>query len=773
MPQTHSVRHSSHWGAFHADVVDGRVTGLRPFEKDPSPSALIHSIPDALYHSSRIAQPMIRRGWLDDNQGRARERRGADAFVPVSWDQAINLVAVELERVKEKHGNQAIFAGSYGWSSAGRFHHARSQLHRFLNGYGGFTGQVQNYSYAAAISLLPHIIGTLEAVQGPLSSWDGIAKHTELMVCFGGVPLKNTQIDSGGIAEHSTEPWLRRCKDAGVHFVNISPLRDDAADFLDAEWIRPRPSTDAALMLGLAHTLVAERLYDREFVARYCVGIERFLPYLMGESGGQPKDADWAAEICAIRADTIRELARRMATSRTMLSVAWSLQRGDHGEQPYWMTIVLAALLGQIGLPGGGFGFGYGCEAAMGAPRKRMPTPALPMGENAVASPIPVARIADMLLNPGASYDFNGETRIYPDTKIVYWCGGNPFHHHQDINRLAEAFRQPDTVIVHEPWWTATARYADIVLPATTTLERNDLGSSPRDRYVMAMHQAVEPVGGARNDHEIFADIAGRLGFRDAFTEGRTEMEWLRHLYDVWRQRAAQVEVEVPSFDQFWESGYAEVAAPAEPYVMFSDFRAEPARHPLKTPSGLIEIFSERIASFGYDDCPGHPVWIEPAEWLGSATTKSYPLHLMSNQPRTRLHGQLDIGRVSRDSKVQEREPVWMHPNDAAARGFGAGDVVRIFNDRGQVLAGVVVTDGVMPGVVQLATGAWYDPLDPAQPGSLDKHGNANVLTLDKGTSKLAQAPTAQSCLVEIEPWRGPLPSVTAFAQPTLARIPA
>jgi biotin/methionine sulfoxide reductase len=747
-------------------VRDGRLVSVRPFERDPSPSPIIHSWPGALYDPTRVAQPMIRKGWLEHGPGGNRQLRGADAFVPVSWERALDLVAAELARVREHHGNRSIFAGSYGWSSAGRFHHARTQLHRFLNGFGGYTAQVQNYSYAAAISLLPHVIGTLDAVQGPLSSWDGIAKHTQLMVCFGGVPLKNAQIDSGGIGEHSTEPWLRRCKEAGVSFVNISPVRDDMPEFVGAEWLRPLPNTDTALMLGLAHTLVAETLFDQDFVNTHCVGFERFLPYLMGETDGQPKSADWAAGVCRVPAEIIRQLARSMAKSRTMISVAWSLQRGDHGEQPYWMTITLAAMLGQIGLPGGGFGFGYGCEAGMGAPRKRIPTPNLSEGPAPLDSNIPVARIADMLLHPGEPYDFNGERRAFPDVKIVYWCGGNPFHHHQDLNRLAEAFRRPDTVIVHEPWWTATARHADIVLPATTTLERNDLGASPRDRYVMAMHKAVEPVGEARNDHDIFSGLARRLGFHEQFTEGRDEMDWLRHLYDVWRQRAAERDVELPSFDTFWAEGYVEIPAPDAPYTMFAEFRQEPFRHTLKTPSGKIEIFSERIASFGYDDCPGHPVWLEPAEWLGSAQTARYPLHMMSNQPRTRLHSQLDCAGVSLASKIQGREPIWIHPEDAAARGIGEGDVVRVFNDRGQVLAGALITDQVMPGVVQLATGAWYDPSDPARAGSLEKHGNPNTLTLDKGTSKLAQAPIAHSCLVEVERWTSALPDVTAFQPP-------
>jgi biotin/methionine sulfoxide reductase len=590
--------------------------------------------------------------------------------------------------------------------------------------------------------------------------------HTKLMVMFGGMPLKNTQVDAGGGGEHSAVTWLTRLKVAGTEFVNISPIRDDAGDFLAAEWIAPRPNTDTAILLGMAHTLVSEELHDQAFLDRYCTGFDRFLPYLMGEADGQPRTADWAAAISGMAAETIRDLARRMAAGRTMITMSWSLQRADHGEQPFWMAITLAAMLGQIGLPGGGVGFGYGSVSGIGNPREPVPSPSLSSGANRSGSSIPVARIADMLLHPGAPYQFNGRDLTYPDIRLIYWCGGNPFHHHQDLNRLVRAWRRPETVIVNEPWWTSTARYADIVLPATTTLERNDIGAGSRDRFFMAMEQAIPPVGEARNDFDIFTGLAERLGFRDELTEGRDEMEWMRHLYDVARQQAARKEVELPGFDEFWAQGYVEVPQPKTPFVMLGDFRADPKAAPLATPSGKIEIFSETIAGFGYDDCPPHPTWLEPVEWLGAATAARYPLHLMSNQPRTRLHGQLDNGRVSRASKINGREPVWIHPDDAAARGIADGQVVRMFNGRGECLAGAVVTDLVRPGVVQLATGAWYDPLDPARDDSLDKHGNANTLTIDKGTSKLGQGPIAHSCLVEIEPYAGELPAISVFTAP-------
>src|SRR5262249_22040152 len=238
------------------------------------------------------------------------------------------------------------------------------------------------------------------------------------------------------------------------------------------------PNTDTAMLLALVHTLVAEGRHDEAFLARYCTGFEQVRPYLMGERDGQPKHADWASTITGVRADTIRTLARRMAATRTMVSASWSLQRADHGEQVYWAVILLAAALGQIGLRGGGFGFGYGSAAGIAEPPLAFGPPAMEVMVNPLGRAIPTARIADCLLNPGGRYVYNGKSATYPDIRLVYWAGGNPFHHHQDINRLRRAWAKPETIIVHEPWWTATARHADIVLPATTTLERNDIGAA-------------------------------------------------------------------------------------------------------------------------------------------------------------------------------------------------------------------------------------------------------------------------------------------------------
>ena len=765
MAARRSIRSHAHWGAFTVDVEDGLIVAVRPFERDPHPSPMIEATPDIQTSKARVLRPMIRKGFLDNGPG-SGAGRGREPFVPVSWDRALDLVGGELERVRREHGNQAIFGGSYGWSSAGRLHHARTLIRRFLYGFGGCTDQVTNYSYGAAMVFLPHIIGSIESLTGLATDWSSIARHTRTMVMFGGASLKNGQVASGGAGENSYEIWLRKATAAGVRFINISPIRDDGPGFIQAEWLPIRPNTDTALILALTQTLIAEGLADEKFLATHCAGFERMRAYLKGTAYGEPNTPEWAAAITEVPADTIRALARRMAAERTFITATWSLQRADHGEQPYWALITLAAALGQIGLPGGGFGFGYGSINGVGNPRPRVPSPAMPSGSNPLNLAIPVARITDLLLNPGATLAFNGREMTYPDIRLIYWAGGNPFHHHQDINRLITGWRRPDTVIVNEPWWTATARFADIVLPATTALERNDIGSSPRDRFVMAMPKAIEPVGEARDDFNILGELAGRLGFEETFTEGRDEMTWLRHLYGQMCDGAARVGYNLPDFDTFWAEGYIELPAPAEDYVFLKSFRADPAAHPLRTPSGKIELYSETIAGFGYDDCPGHATWIEPAEWLGGEKAARFPLHLISNQPKTRLHSQMDAGRVSRAAKIEGREPMLINPEDANARGIAAGDVVRVFNERGACLAGARLSDAVRPGVVQLPSGAWYDPAEPATEGSLDKHGNPNLLTADRGTSRLGQGPTAMTALVEVERFLGTVPPITAFDPP-------
>jgi biotin/methionine sulfoxide reductase len=519
-------------------------------------------------------------------------------------------------------------------------------------------------------------------------------------------------------------------------------------------------------MLALAYVLATESLADKEFLTLYCSGYERFERYLLGTDDGVPKSPQWAADICGLGADELTALARRMAAARTLVTVSWSLQRIRHGEQAPWMGLTLAAILGQIGLPGGGFGHGYGSMNEPGLAPLRSGLPRLPQGLNPVQTFIPVAAISDMLLRPGEEFDYNGRRLTYPDIKLVYWAGGNPFHHHQNIPRLRRALGRVDTVVVHEPYWTAMAKHADIVVPSTTAFERDDYSGSRNDPMLMAMPKLTAPYAQSRDDYTTFSALAEVLGFGEQFTEGRTARQWLAHMYEKW---AAELDFAVPTFDEFWRRGHLRL--PTERgLTLLADFRADPATHRLNTPSGRIEIFSSDIEAFGYDDCVGHPKWYEPSEWLRGPRAQRYPLHLLANQPASRLHSQLDGGPVSQRSKVQGREPIRMNPVDAAVRHLVDGDVVRVFNDRGSCLAGVVIDERLRRDVVQLATGAWFDPADPSDPDAMCVHGNPNVLTDDVGTSSLARGSTGAHVLVEVEKFAGPLPPVRAHEPPRIVQ---
>ncbi|MBT6273215.1 MAG: molybdopterin-dependent oxidoreductase, partial [Chromatiales bacterium] len=533
-------------------------------------------------------------------------------------------------------------------------------------------------------------------------------------------------------------------------------------------WMHPIPGTDVALMAALIHTLVIEDRHDQDFLARCCSGWPRLEAYLTGDADGVPKSAEWAQSITGLSMDAIVALAREMASKRTFINLTYALQRQDHGEQTYWMAVALAAALGQIGLPGGGFAFPFGSAGNPGAgqPPKRIPGVPIPQRPEGCPT-ISVSRVTELLeAKLGECFEFNGETTPYPDTRLVYWCGGNVFHHHQDLNRLNAAWQRPETIIVHEPFWTPMAKRADIVLPASTPLERNDLGNA--ETMLMAMQPVIAPYGESRDDYTIFAALADELGFGPEFSQGRTADDWVAHLYEQFRTSNNQA----PTLEEFRATGtlYHDMAPMgATKQVFLENFRHDPQTNPLPSPSGRIELYSETIANYGYDDCPPHPSWLEPYERLGAEASQRFPLHLVSNQPEGKLHSQFDHGIASVARKVDGREVCRMQPLDVEQRGLKKHQLVRIFNDRGACLAIVEPSDEVMRGVVQLSTGAWYDP----DTDGTCKHGNPNVLTRDKGTSRLAQGPSAHTCLVDVEAYVGEAPTVTAFDPPTFVARPS
>jgi biotin/methionine sulfoxide reductase len=348
----------------------------------------------------------------------------------------------------------------------------------------------------------------------------------------------------------------------------------------------------------------------------------------------------------------------------------------------------------------------------------------------------------------------------YPDIKLVYWAGGNPFHHHQDINRLRRAFNVPQTIVVHESAWTPMAKFSDIVLPATMTLERDDIGAAGTDPRLIAMRRRWSRRRSPRR-FRYFAALSRRWASNRPFTEGVTAGNGWRILRAD-AARAGRCRLGCAGFDEFWRRG--ELALPSAPDDggFLRAFRNDPVKNKLPTPSGRIEIHSNTIAGFGYDDCLAHPAWLPSTELPDSR----HPLTLIANQPATRLHSQLDFGAYSQSKKIAGREPVRLNPVDAARRGIADGAIVRLFNDRGACLAAATVTDDVMPGVLQLSTGAWYDPQGGSEEHPLCVHGNPNVLTRDIGTSRLAQGCCGQVTVVECEKYEGELPSIRAFDPP-------
>ena len=362
--------------------------------------------------------------------------------------------------------------------------------------------------------------------------------------------------------------------------------------------------------------------------------------------------------------------------------------------------------------------------------------------------------------------------RSFPDIRFVWWAGGANFTHHQDTNRLIRAWQKPELVVISECNWTAAARHADIVLPATTSFERNDLTMTGdySNQHLVPMKRVVMPQDEARDDWQVFADLSElwQPGGRERYTEGKSELQWLETFYNIAAERGASQQVTLPPFAQFWQANELIEMPESEQnaaFVRFGAFRADPQANPLKTPSGKIEIYSERIASFQYPDCPPHPMWLEPDEWHGNAQPGQ--LQLLSAHPAHRLHSQLNHTSLREQYAVAGREPLTLHPQDAQARQINDGDVVRLWNHRGQVLAGAVVSEDIKPGVMCLHEGAWPD-LDP-QAGGICKNGAVNVLTKDIPSSRLGNGCAGNTALAWVEKYDGPALTLTAFNPPANA----
>ena len=759
--------HATHYGPFEAVVRDGRLIGINTMmELDARPTEMLtQGVLDRTYDRSRIDYPMVRKSYLENWQtGETRpELRGEEPYVRVDWDTALDLTAKALLDTATNYGNEAIFSSSYGgWSHAGVMRPNVLQG-RLLNLMGGCTNTQGDWSAGASQIALPRVIGDME-VYSPQSAWETIRDNTEVFLLVGCDPIKNNRVEFR-VADHGMyAPW-EMIRDAGVRFISINPQRTATDDYLNAEWMRIIPNTDVALFLAMAYHVLDQGLEDRAYMDRYTVGADRWIAYVQGEGeDATPKTPEWAAAITGIDADEIRALAELLATSTTSIAGAWSLQRAQHGEMTHWAIVNFSALTGQIGRPGSGVGFSWHYGNG-GMPQSGQATPTgLSQGRNFVRGTCPAGRITDMLENPGMEFTYNGNPGVYPEVHMIFNAGNNFMSHQQDTNRLIRALETVDTIVSVDVWWTAATRWADIVLPASSSLERDDItsgGTYSNDR-VYAMKKVIDPVGESRSDYEIFEGLADKLGLWAQFTDGEEFMTHIRAAYE--RSSAAD---EIP-FEEFWEKGYARMEVPdeARAWVRHSAFIDDPEGNPLHTTSGRIEMYCEDIAAMEIDDCPGMPMWMEKHEYLGNAEPGQ--LHVVSPHPWFRLHSQMDQSESLRDLyKVQGREPVRINRQDAEERGIADGDLVELYNDRGTVIAGAVLSDEIMPGVVSIYEGCWPQLDGQGRCNS----GLVNFITSTQRASGLSQANSANTVLASLRRCEDPEGPNMAYEKPDIVEM--
>lgn len=779
---------SNRFGMFEATIRSGEVTSTKPSKHDYFSSPMVRGVSDLMQNQTRVEYPMVRKSFLKANGPRNSDLRGKEEFVRVSWKTALDLVAKQMRTTFDKYGPESIYGECYWWGGSGRVGWGRTVSRRMMKVLGGFVTESGDYSTGAGLVIMPHVLGGSSVYDDP-TKWKAILKYAKSVVIWGCDPVITNQVAGATPLHRCYGDYAKLKRAVASHKIkafSVDPRTNDTARYLNSQRISPRPGTDPALMLGMIHYLYTKKLYDEEFVKKYTVGINKFKKYFLGEIDGVVKDINWAEKITKVPAKEIAEFATTLAKERSIILFGRAMQRQDHGEQNHWMVTVLAAMLGHMGLPGGGieFSLAYDSDGATGkiAPtiigisqsipekyNKKYPNAPWLKHKNVV---IPSSRSIEAIANPGKMIDQDGKKIKLPDIKLMYNASGSLFTRHQDVNNMIKQWHKVDVVITADPYWTSTAKLSDIVLPVALELERVDIDQTGATKeYIIARKAEVEPAGESKSDFWICRELCKRWGYEDVFTEEKTELEWVKYIYADAVKKAKNMGIHMPSFERFWKRGYVRFPKDdrkSEYYTRYEDFRANPYKNRLGTPSGKIEIYSPVVAKFGYDDCKGYPSWIEPIEWLGKKElVKDYPLHLLSPHPKYRFHSQMNNSYIRGLYEKSGREPILLNTKEAKKRGIKDGDILRIFNDRGEILAAACITEDVSDNVIAIFEGAWYSPETWGEK-SLCQHGCVNVLTMDKGSSKIGQSNISHTALVQVEKYDGALKSISAFSKPKI-----
>jgi len=643
--------------------------------------------------------------------------RGGGRFQPISWDEALDTIASEWVRIRDKYGPASRYV-NYSTGISGVLEGCEL-ARRLLALDGGYLGRYNSYSSACMTQSTKMMFGT-SLTGNSLQSW----LSSELIILWGHNPA-DSRFDCASMH------YLRKAKEKGIPIIVVDPRKSDTVRRLDAEWIALRPATDAALLDAMAYVIYTEGLHNQEFLDRCCIGFDKehmpegidptecYLSWLLGERDGVAKTPEWAEKITGVAAETIRSLARRYAGAKpAALIQGLGAQRHAYGEQSARGGILLACMTGNVGVWGGwacGNGFYKGHEM-----------PAFPAAENPFPMKIPAFLWTEAVLRGHEMDALDGVTggeRLPSDIKMIINPAGNCLiNQHSDINRTSEILRDTskcEFILCSDLFMTPSAKFADILLPGVSFFEQDNI--TPPWQYgdfLAFSKKIIEPLGQCRFEYDWFAELAHRLGYGEAFTEGRNAEQWLEHIYDDLRTR----ERELPPYEEFSKGGVYNYRH-TEPYVAFENECRDPEKHPFPTPSGKIEIFAKHVYETTYRDFfPAIPRYVEPPEGAADPLAERFPLQLIGWHSLRRCHSVHD-----NNPRLEQLEPrrLWISPADALPRGLSDDDEVLIFNDRGRIRLKCWVTERVMPGVTALAQGAWYCP----DADGTDTGGSINVLT--------------------------------------------